>query len=139
MDDECVITRPVSTDGELTGTLDLVTAEIDGETAATVVYPDPTDTNPGRCSLSTVGPASTDTHRGGAVVPDDEQWVSLPLAYFADFPGAEPAVGDLVTMTASRRDPGVVGSLYEVKRVVHKTFSVSRKLIVGVVLEPEAG
>jgi hypothetical protein len=55
-------------------------------------------------------------------------WLTLPLSVLAATPTAEPQVGDLVTMTASRRDPAAVGLQFLVTGTVHKTFAVSRRL-----------
>lgn len=136
MDDTCTITRDSDVDGIRTGTLDRATGLITGTTPPTTIYPLTGDD--GHCSLRIVGPAETTREQGGASLGMDEYYLSLPLQYMIDHPGCEPEVGDVATILTSRRDPGVVGTKYIVKRRINRTMAVSRKLIVGIVESPDA-
>lgn len=122
MDDVCVILRDVGGDGD--GTLDYDTGKLT-DAAPVPVYA-------GRCSFSTstLAEAAGEAEVGGALVPKQSQAVSIPLSYVRAHPEAEPQEGDVVLAVSARRDPGLVGSQFDVTRVLHKTMAVSRRILV---------
>lgn len=101
LDDRCDITRSTVT-GTNTSTLALTTSD---STVATDAH----------CSVRHSREAVV---RVGDRVADYEMRVPLDTA--------EIQRDDLVTITASRRDPQLVGKVFRVVEVVQKTFAVTR-------------
>jgi hypothetical protein len=105
MDDTCTIYRDV--EGTADDGLDPETGEL--------LLPDP-DADlvyAGRCKLAP----------------------TLPGAYSCGLPwdSPEPAIGDVVTVDSTRRDPDLVGKTLVVRDVLYSTFLVSRKLTLEIV------
>lgn len=75
----------------------------------------------GRCTLK-AAPTYTEGLHGGQEVQQRDYVLKLPLA------APEIPIGAVVTMTAARRDPQLVGQRFSVTDRATGTFSVSRKI-----------
>lgn len=127
MDDTCAITRDVG--GTASGTLDRNTGKI-VDTSVALVYGDGLSGGTGKCSLASTTISSLQfREEGGESIADTSYTLSLPLSFLRLHPECEPAEGDVVQMTTSRRDPAEVGRGFKVGKVLTRTMSVSRKLI----------
>ncbi len=120
MDDTCVVTRDAD------GTLDA-----DFEEATGRLLPQAPETlYVGPCKVKSEGLLSG-THgaqEGGGTINPRIYTGAIPL----DIDGvATPVfqVGDLLTITSSRRDPELVGRAFRVGETRYGTFSVSRKFV----------
>jgi hypothetical protein len=141
MDDVCVLTRDEGDVDDIeSGTVNPATFQLTGTTQPTQIYPVPGDTSDGagRCKISTVGPAYKVEEQGGALLQEDKFWFSMPLSYLRLHPQCEPAAGDTVVITDSRRDASFVGTKFVVERVIRKTLQASRRCVVVEATDTEA-
>jgi len=113
MDDTCTITRDAfGSDGE---ELDEDTLELATPDTPTLIYSGPcfvTASNIGSTPVDRVGLHHTLTRFAG----------NIPIA------SPEIEVGDVFTVTGSRRDAELVGRVFRVTEVVASTFAVMRKV-----------
>jgi hypothetical protein len=107
MDDTCIVVRPRVLDEE-------------GLADAPRIYP-PAD-DPGEDGRCLIGDEPT---QGAASVDD-----AYRFAHRASLPAETQGVqeGDVLIVASSRRDPDLPGNRYIIRRVVEKTFLVSRRL-----------
>lgn len=115
MDDGCSISR------DLNGTADAILNQANGQ----LVQPAPTIIYAGRCLIR--GSEGSTVERGGAYPVQSNPTLYLPLSYLRLNPLAEPARGDLVTVTTSRRDPAMAGRVYQVDDIAGSTITVARR------------
>lgn len=118
MDDRCTITR------DPTGNSDAV---LDPNTLK-LTAPDPDDVGivySGACKVRSVGLGTRDNYRdfGGQAVISSAYVGSIPLS------APVPSKGDLLRITASRRDPALVGRVFIVSELAYSTLSVSRRFL----------
>lgn len=116
MDDGVTLTRDVA--GTADAILDNGTGQL-VQAARQLIYA-------GKAMITGQGGGSTSERSGQYIVPSSPT-LYLPLSYMRANPGAEPARGDYVTVTSSRRDPAMVGRVYEVVDLSGGTIIVSRK------------
>lgn len=116
MDDGCTLTRDL--DGTAGAFLDSTTGQL-VQAALALVYS-------GKCLITGQGGGSSTDRAGQHVVPSSPT-LYLPLSHMRLNPAAEPHRGDYVTVTSSRRDPAMVGRVYEVVDLSGGTITVSRK------------
>lgn len=110
MDDTCTITRG---DGE----------PVLNTASGSMVIDDPTEVYSGKCMLSPEGDRLGVVVEGGGSVRPTTYRGSIPI----DSGGDDVVPGDILTVTSSRRDPGLVGQTFRVDRALSGTFAVSRK------------
>lgn len=114
MDDECVVTRDEAGNED-------ATLGPDGE----LIDPAPVQVYLGKCLVS--GSPSPELAQGGVVrAVSTEYELKLPLSWLRAHLDQEPARGDEVQITASRRDPALVGRLFTVEDVPARTITVTR-------------
>lgn len=114
MDDTCTITRDA--EGFSDDVLDPVTGRL------APPNPDTTSVYTGRCKVSPGGTQPSEREEGGSDVHARTYNGSVPW----DAP--MPAVGDLLTVASSHRDPQLVGKSFRVQSVAVSTFLVSRRM-----------
>lgn len=111
--DECIITRDTEGTGD------------DVWSSATGTYaPPPNDTTTiysGKCIVSNSGSGSTAEY-GGEYFVETTYWLTVPLE--ADELRSE----DIVTVTASLRDPELIDKIFLIKEPLFTTFAVSRRV-----------
>jgi len=117
MDDGCDVTRDIG--GTADALLDAVTGTL-VQVGRVTVYS-------GRCLVR--GATGSIAERGGAYPVQSNPTLYLPLSFLRLAPGSEPARGDLVTVTSSRRDPNMVGQTYEILDIPSSTIAVARRCI----------
>lgn len=115
MDDGCDLTRNLS--GQADALLNSATGQL--------VQAGPQLLYSGRCMVR--GTDGSVLERGGAYPVQSNPTLYLPLSYLRLNPLAEPARGDLVIITSSRRDPAMVGRRYEIDDIAGSTFAVARR------------
>lgn len=120
MDDVCRITRNPA--GRSDARLDPITLRMDDPTPAALVYE-------GKCLVSAPASSGSPQSFGRKDTTVNRYFLGLPLSVLRSVRSAEPAVGDLVQILSSRRDPSLAdpAKIFEVQGVVYKTFSVSRR------------
>lgn len=118
MDDTCSITRDVGDVDD--AVLDQATGELI-DSSPNVVYS-------GACLVSAPeGLVDRPTTEGGRYYAKSNYMLSLPLKTLRAAPSSEPQIGDIVTITSSRRDQSVVGQEFRIIDIVRKTMAASRK------------
>lgn len=115
MEDACVITRDES--GVDEAVLDQNTGEL--------VDPVPGTTYEGACLVKAPsGLSNRPQEQGGQIYTQSEYQLKLPLSALGS--DSEPNKGDFVLITASLRDPALVGKTFRIIDVAYKTMAISR-------------
>jgi hypothetical protein len=109
MDDTCQVRRG---DNDRADTYDQVTLAVI-DTAPVLIYD-------GACMVRGE-PTDRRTVDGGQTYADTIYNLTLPV-------GADVKVGDVCTVTSSRRDPHMGGETFDILEVIYKTFAISRKI-----------
>lgn len=119
MADTCVITRPTGQPGPV----DPVTGERDPAPRETV-YPLPGAESPadGRCKVQTFEPYESTRDSGGHMYTEQRYTLHLPVA------ATGIRVSDRVEITSSVADPQMVGRVYRVAGLHHKTYATAQRL-----------
>lgn len=107
--DTCVIRR-------VTGT---TTDDFSGVPTKTYLNPDPYT---GKCRVQQTSPAATQYDVGQAAVRLQPLTIAVPIAVT----GLE--VNDEITITASLNDPDLVGRVFLVRELAHKSEATARRL-----------
>lgn len=81
----------------------------------------------GRCRVQTFEPHERNPELGGATATVQRYAVHVPVGSF------EPHIGHVVTITAAALDPHLVGRVFRVVALLHKTASTAYRLGVEVV------
>lgn len=128
MDDSCTITRPgPRLLNETTGRVSDTPTTIYGATSTGDGGRSLADAQSlgGKCYVSAPNSSTvpSTTLEGGVQILGDGYVLSIPV----DAP--EVKEGDEVRITSSRRDPRLTNQTYRVRRVVEKSFVVSRKMV----------
>jgi len=109
MTDTCALERP----GDLID-------DITGEAAMVLVYE-------GRCKIQTYEGYEQNPTAGGVVLTVQRYRVDLPVS-------VQPRPGDVVTITASETDPGLVGKKYRVTAPFNKSYATASRCFVDEVV-----
>lgn len=126
MDDTCTIIR--DSQGTADDVLNTVTGSLVPPAPDTVTVYDGATLGDagrelgGRCKVSAADPATDVRRQGGVDIFETAYNGSVPW----DAP--MPAIGDVLTITSSRRDPELVGQEFRVTAVGVSTFLISRRL-----------
>lgn len=76
----------------------------------------------GRCKVQTYEPQERNPEVGGATVTVQRYSIHVPVGSFA------PAVGQVITITAAALDPNLVGNVFRVVALLHKSASTAYRL-----------
>lgn len=78
----------------------------------------------GRCRVQTYEPQESNPEAGGANYTVQRYSVHLPVGAY------RPEIGDVVTITDSQHDPYLVGRVFRVVALLHKTAATAYRLSV---------
>lgn len=115
MVDAATVKSPVST------TSDPLTGE-DVTTYGAPIYGPAIKPHQGKCKVQGLDPLERNPEAGGAEVTVQRYRIDFPVGAFV------PAVGQIVTITASRFDPFLVGRMFRVVSLLHKSFATAYRL-----------
>lgn len=95
-----------------------VTTDEDGNTSPALSAP----VYAGRCKVQTVEPQERSPEAGGGTFTVQRYRVDVPVGAF------QPAVGQVVTITAAALDPHLAGKTFRVVALLHKTAATAYRL-----------
>jgi hypothetical protein len=78
----------------------------------------------GKCRVQSLHPQESTPETGGATVTVQRYRIDVPVGSF------RPSVGQIITITAARLDPHLVGRKYAVVALLHKTDATAYRLAV---------
>jgi hypothetical protein len=78
----------------------------------------------GKCKVQSDSPRAANPDQGGTTMTVQRSRVDFPVGSFT------PAIGHVITITASDLDPGLVGRMFRVVALLHKSMATTYRLAV---------